>query len=241
MDKKTLGIILVVLIVAVAGVVYFGWQKDLFYSGGKTIEIGGKKVSEKEFLKDCLKVAGSQEEKEGCYMTTAIYFKDVSLCDKISNSEGKRACKELVETSPGFQPVMPDGAMPGTPQGEGQEEGQKDPYGSAQEIKVPTGSAVGLASELKAIFSEVCGGAKLTTLNYNFPAQGADMLIYVWKNKPTEEKLRSALVKNGYEIEEGGFSDILFAKKGNLFLTIDWASLDREEGQESVVLAGKEE
>jgi len=98
---------------------------------------------------------------------------------------------------------------------------------------VPTG----LASELKSIFSEVCGGAKLTTLNYNFPAQGADMLVYVWKNKPTEEKLKNAFEKNGYEIEESG--EVLNLKKGGLYLTVDWASPDREEGQEIVVLTAE--
>lgn len=39
MNKKTLGIILGVLIVAVAGVVYFGYQKGLF--GGGTFPSGG--------------------------------------------------------------------------------------------------------------------------------------------------------------------------------------------------------
>jgi len=111
--------------------------------------------------------------------------------------------------------------------------GQKDPYSSAQEIVVPAG----LVSELKSIFSEVCGGAKLTTLNYNFPGQGSNMLVYVWKNKPTEEKLKNAFEKNGYEIEESG--EVLNLKKGSLYLTVDWASPDREEGQEIVVLTAK--
>ena len=136
-----------------------------------------------------------------------------------------------------------DGGIPGdgenietrTPQGEGQEKGQKDPYASAQGITAPTG----LASELKSIFSEVCDEAKLTTLNYNFPVQGSDMLVYVWKNKPTEEKLTSAFEKNGYEIEMPG--EILIVKKGGLSLTVDWASQDREEGQEIVILTTKEE
>lgn len=125
------------------------------------------------------------------------------------------------------------GAMPGTPQGEGQEEGQKDLYGSTQEIALPTG----LASELKSIFSEVCEGAKLTTLNYNFPTRETDMLVYVWKNKPTEEKLISAFEKNGYEIEMPG--DILIVKKGNTGLSVDWVY--QMEEQEIVVLVGKEE
>ena len=135
-----------------------------------------------------------------------------------------------------------DGGIPGdgenietrTPQGEGQEKGQKDPYASAQGITAPTG----LASELKSIFSEVCDEAKLTTLNYNFPVQGSDMLVYVWKNKPTEEKLISVFEKNGYELEMPG--GILIVKKGNLVLSVDWSNQPEEE-QEIVVLAGEGE
>jgi len=124
-------------------------------------------------------------------------------------------------------------SMPNTETGTPQGAGNADLYNSAEEIAAPAG----LASELKSIFSEVCGGAKLTTLNYDFPAQGADMLVYVWKNKPTEEKLISAFEKKGYELDGAG--EILFFKKGNLTYTIDWASADRADGQEIVVLAEK--
>jgi hypothetical protein len=91
---------------------------------------------------------------------------------------------------------------------------------------------------LKSIFSEICGGVKLTILDYNFPTQGVDTLVYVWKNKPTEEKLRNAFEKNEYVIEELG-NGLLNVKKGNLYLTIDYGTPDREEGQEIVVLATK--
>lgn len=129
---------------------------------------------------------------------------------------------------------VPEGGV--VPDGEPEVKGEPaDIYGSAKEIAAPTG----LASELKSILSGACGGAKLTILNYDFPVPGADMMVYVWKNKSTEEKLISAFEKNGYEIEMPG--EILMVRKGNLFLTVDWASADREEGQEIVVLVQKEE
>ena len=121
----------------------------------------------------------------------------------------------------------------GTPAEGIQKNGQSGVYGSAQEIAAPTG----LPGELKSIFSEACGEIKLTTLNYDFPTPGADMLVYVWKNKPTEEKLISAFEKKGYKLDSAG--EILFFKKNNLIYTIDWASADRAEGQEIVVLAEK--
>ncbi len=182
MNKK-IGIILGVLIVAVAGAVYFGYQSGLFTKEGAGGALPGGGV--------------------------------------IPGGGGNT----VTETPQGGE------------QGAGQT-GQKGVYASAEEIAAPTG----LPSELKSIFSEACGGAKLTTLNYNFPAQGADMLVYVWKNEPTEEKLISAFEKNGYKIEESGGGGMLYVKKGNnISLVVDWASPDREEGQEIVVLAGKEE
>lgn len=108
-------------------------------------------------------------------------------------------------------------------------------YNSVEEIAAPAG----LASELKSIFSAACDGAKLTTYMRDFPAQGADELIYVWKNKPTEEELISAFLKNGYTIEESGGGGMLFVKKGDISLIVDWDSPDRADGHEIVVLAGK--
>jgi hypothetical protein len=258
MNKKTLGVILVVLIVAVVGVAYFGFQKNLFTGEGIGGIVGGgiggiredsmmggmrkqgqPVPSKSEFIGECKK--SDKESQDECYGVGAFYYRDASFCKYIKDSEAKSQCTqeniEKMYSGGGMIPGGEENTGIETPQGGGQE-GQGDPYGSAQEITAP----IGLASELKSIFSEVCNGAKLTTLNYNFPAQGSDMLVYVWKNKPTEEKLRSALVKNGYEIEEGGFSEILFAKKeGKFSLIVDWASPDREEGQEIVVMAGKEE
>ena len=250
--------------------VYFGYQKGLFGGigikgiGKKSImdaarEQGQIVPSKAEAIKECEKET-DQDEKNTCYGLMAFYYRDAILCQKVKDSEMKKNCNREniekwyseIEKGGSTSPFMPGGTIPGgemfpggentgtvTPQGEGQEEGQKDPYSSAQEIVVPTGSAAGLASELKSIFGEVCGGAKLTTLNYNFPVQGSDMLVYVRKNKPTEEKLTSAFEKNGYELEGSG--EILFAKKGGLTLTVDWASPDREEGQEIVILTTKEE
>jgi hypothetical protein len=120
------------------------------------------------------------------------------------------------------------------PQG-GEQGAQKDPYSSAEEIAAPAG----LPSELKSIFSGICGGVKLTILDYNFPTQGVDTLVYVWKNKPTEEKLRNAFEKNEYVIEELG-NGLLNLKKGNLYIVIDYGTPDREEGQEIVVLSEHE-
>jgi len=108
-------------------------------------------------------------------------------------------------------------------------------YNSVEEIVAP----VGMVSELKSIFSEACGAVKLTTLDYDFPAEGADMLVYAWKNKPTEEELISALEKNGYKIEASGGGGMLYVKKGNIDLTVDWDSPDREGGNEIVVLVTK--
>jgi len=107
-------------------------------------------------------------------------------------------------------------------------------YNSTEEIAAPAG----LASELKSIFAEACNGAKLTTFNRDFPAQGADMLVYVWKNKPTEEELISAFKKNGYTIEESGGGGMLLVEKENGALTVDWDSPDRADGHEIVILAG---
>jgi len=269
MNKKTLGVVLIVLIVAIAGVVYFGYQKGLLGGigiggiGKKSImdaarEQGQTVMSKSKYLDECKK--SDKEAQDMCYGIGAFYYRDASFCKWIKDAETKKNCNQEniekwyseLEKGGSTSPFMPGGTIPGgemfpggentgtvTPQGEGQEEGQKDPYSSAQEIVVPTGSAAGLASELKSIFGEVCGGAKLTTLNYNFPVQGSDMLVYVRKNKPTEEKLTSAFEKNGYEIEMPG--EILIVKKGGLSLTVDWASPDREEEQEIVILTTKEE
>lgn len=107
-------------------------------------------------------------------------------------------------------------------------------YNSIEEIAAPAG----LASELKSIFGEACGKVKLTTFMRDFPVQGTDELVYVWKNKPTEEELISAFKKNGYTIEESGGGGMLLVEKGNGAITVDWDSPDRADGHEIVILAG---
>ncbi len=270
MDKKILGIILVVLVVAIAGLIYFGYQKGFLSGGirgdsimGVMKEKGETVMSKSEFVDKCKE--SDKDTQDMCYGMGAFYYRDASFCKLMKDAEAKKNCtSENIEkwyteidkggttspflpggipggTIPGggmFPDVIPDGGGDtgtGTIPGDGQEEEQTDPYGSAEETAAPAG----LPSELKSIFSGVCGEAKLTILNYNFPAQGSDMLVYVWKNKPTEEKLTSAFEENGYELEGAG--EILYLRKGNTILVVDWASSDREEGQEIVVLAGKAE
>ena len=103
-------------------------------------------------------------------------------------------------------------------------------YNSVEEISSPNA----LAGELKSILGEACGGAKLTIFNHNLPTQGTDELIYVWKNKPTEEALIGVFEKNGYKIEFSG--GIGIAEKGNSTLSVDWYY--QLEDHEIVILAG---
>jgi len=128
--------------------------------------------------------------------------------------------------------TVPDDTATETPQGEVQE-GRGDIYASAEEVVALTG----LANELKPIFSEACGGAKLISLNRDFPAPGFDMMVYVWENEPTEEKLISAFEENGYELVMPG--EILIFEKENIVVEVDW-SYQREE-QEIVVLTAEKE
>lgn len=120
----------------------------------------------------------------------------------------------------------------GTLQGGGEEEEKTDLYGSAEEIS-PSNA---LASELKTIFGEACGGVKLTEEFLPTSVTG-HMLVYVWKNKPTAEKLENAFKKNGYEIEIGG--EALIVKKGNIVLGISW--VEEMDSQEIGVGITKEE
>ena len=133
----------------------------------------------------------------------------------------------------GNQDALNDGG-PGVPAGEGEED-SADVYGSAEEIATPAG----LPSELKSLLSEACGEVKLTTLTYNLAGMNTDLMVYTWKNKPTEEKLMSLFKKNGYEVETLVVG-IFTATKDRSFLTVDWNSADREEGHEIVVSSDHE-
>ena len=97
---------------------------------------------------------------------------------------------------------------------------QKQPVGdstvlcdSAKEIKAPND----LAKELKSIFSEAGIEVKLTD-NIQQDSSTGDTLVYVWKNKPDMEKLKSIFEKHGYKVEISG--ETLTAKKGDVILTI---------------------
>lgn len=108
-------------------------------------------------------------------------------------------------------------------------------YNSVEEIVAPTG----LPSELKSLLSEACGEVKLTTLTYNLAGTNTDLLVYTWKNKPTEEKLMSLFKKDGYEVEMLVVG-IFTATKDRSSLTVDWNSPDREDLHEIVVSAATE-
>ena len=131
MNKKTLGIILVVLIVVVVGVVYFGYQKGLF--GGIGIKGIGKKSimdaareqgqivpSKAEAIKECEKET-DQDEKNTCYGLMAFYYRDAILCQKVKDSEMKKNCNREniekwyseIEKGGAVSPFMPGLLMPG--------------------------------------------------------------------------------------------------------------------------------
>jgi len=162
MNKKTLGIILVVAVVAVVGVVYFVSQ------------------------------GGSKEGAEGI------------------ESEN-----------------LPNGEEQGV---------SGDLYSSAKEVAAPTD----LPSELTSILSEACGEVKLTDIAQDFSGSGGDLLFYIWKNKPTAEKLTSLFKENGYEVETV-LGETLLAKKGNLSVNVQWVGSSLEVEQQILVELTKEE
>lgn len=132
-SKKTLGIILVVLIVAIAGMVYFGSQKGLFT--GKGIGIGGigkKSImdaareqgqiapSKTDAVKECEK-STDQDDKDMCYGMLAFYYRDASFCKRIKDTEVKKNCNQEniekwysdLEKGGAASPFMPGGLIPG--------------------------------------------------------------------------------------------------------------------------------
>lgn len=116
------------------------------------------------------------------------------------------------------QPASDNAALPAADENAN----STDIYRSAKEIATPNA----LASELKSILSEACGEVKFTAKygGGGIPAT----LVYVWKNKPTAEKLESAFKKNGYSIEVPG--EALIVKKGNEVLSISWVEeMDNQE------------
>lgn len=90
-----------------------------------------------------------------------------------------------------------------------------DICGTTKEIS----SSNSLANELKSILDEACGEAKLTEdIKQDSPTEGT--LVYVLKNKPAADKLKSAFKKHGYKIEISGES--LIAAKGKTIFNISW-------------------
>ena len=103
MNKKTLGIILVVLIVAIAGVTYFGYQKGFFTKesikgiGKKSImdkarEQGQTVMSKSKYIDECKK--SDKETQDMCYGLGAFYYRDVSFCKLVEDAEAKKNCNQ---------------------------------------------------------------------------------------------------------------------------------------------------
>lgn len=255
MNKKTLIIIAVVIVAG--GLIYFGYQKGFFSGGGigGGIMSGGIKndsimgmmkksgetvMSESAYIDECKK--SDKESQDMCYAMGAIYYRDASFCKLLNSAEAKSKCSQ--KTIDEYYSAYGGGGASGLPgmgglsnfgggiPGDGEntglgnlpEEESKDLYASAKEISSPNA----VASEVKSILGEACGGVKLTEVYPNASGPGNDMVVYVWKDKPTEEKLISAFEKEGYEMESPGSP--LFVKKGNVEVVISWEEeMDSQE------------
>lgn len=57
-----------------------------------------------------------QVDKDSCFTAIALQFKDVTYCDRVSDSEKKDECKKSIETLNNIQPDMIKGIVPGLPQ-----------------------------------------------------------------------------------------------------------------------------
>jgi len=133
MNKKTLGIILAVLAVAIAGMVFFGSKKDFFTGEGKGIGEAGRKSimdaareqgqiapSKTDAAKECEK-STEQGDKDMCYGMMAFYYRDVSFCKLVKDAEIKEKCnKENIEEwynnagkGAAASLFMPGGLIPG--------------------------------------------------------------------------------------------------------------------------------
>ncbi|MDP1759969.1 MAG: hypothetical protein Q8L01_00660 [Candidatus Woesebacteria bacterium] len=90
-----------------------------------------------------------------------------------------------------------------------------DRCGPTKEVAAPDA----LTGELKSILNEACGEVKLIA-NVEDNSAAATDLVFVWRKKPTAEKLESAFKKRGYEMEIAG--ETLVATKGEVTLNISW-------------------
>lgn len=106
MNKKFL--IIAVLIIAIVFVAFFAKKfsgeettSPIGYLTGEksimemTAEQGGKTMNEKEWIKGCEE--SGQEDRDYCYASGAIYYRDTSLCNNIKDSSMREECERSVE------------------------------------------------------------------------------------------------------------------------------------------------
>lgn len=219
---------------------------------GMMKEKGETVMSKSEFIAKCKE--SDADTQDMCYGMGAFYYKDAGFCGYLKNTETKGKCnKESIDSwytmmqvgggTPfgafGTGVTIPGGGfVPGTgipsdngdvtepPPSDGGTvtEQPTDYYGIAKEISAPGA----LTSEIKSILNDACGSVKLTAVYNDFAGPGNNMYVYVWKNKPTAEKLESAFVKKGYTVESSG--EALILKKDKLMIAVSWAEeIERQE------------
>ncbi len=135
-----------------------------------------------------------------------------------------------------------EGVLDKLPIGEEGEE-EEDIYKSAKEVKTVSGVAAEISPELKSIFTEVFGGAKLTSFTSGFVGPGSAIIVYTTKKILKAEDsnvLISTLEGKNYTIQGHTISaneSSVIAIKGNLQLVISY-----QEGEQEVsIMAYKEE
>ena len=97
MDKKTLGIILGVSAVVVAGIVYFVYRGGFLGGGiaddsimGAMKKSGQTVMSKSEFVSKCKE--SDKDSQDMCYAMGALYYRDVSFCKYVTSAENKANC-----------------------------------------------------------------------------------------------------------------------------------------------------
>ncbi len=158
MNKKTLGIILVVLIIVIAGLIYLGYQKGLFTKEGiggidKNSVMGAMKekgetvMSKSEYIDGCKK--SDADTQDMCYGMGAFYYRDASFCKWIKDSEAKKNCnqenieKMYSDLEKGISPfgglIPGGGTLPGGGIIPGGEPAQPEPTTENQEKPIVSG------------------------------------------------------------------------------------------------------
>ncbi|MFZ2038353.1 MAG: hypothetical protein WAV11_00205 [Minisyncoccia bacterium] len=240
MNKKVLSIVLVAIVI-VAGVAYYGFQKSSLSTGidkdsvmGMMKEKGDTVMDKAEYISKCKE--SDLDTQDMCYALGALYYRDASFCGLIKSAETKGNCNEekieewyvtMKKTgATGFEslggltgqlPNAGDGISNGDEPSpaDGDNEKPIDYYNSTKDIT----SLSSVANEVKTILGEACGAVKLKQVLKD-PMSKADIFVYVWKEEPTAENLESSFVKNGYTIEMSGES--LIVKKGDLAIAVSW-------------------